>query len=437
MRIEDIHKIHCIGIGGIGVSAIARYFLIKQKKVSGSDVSESKITSLLKDRGADVHIGIHRAENVPKDADAVVYSPAIQRENPEYVEAVKRITEVYSYPEIVAKMMEGYISIVIAGTHGKSTTTAMTGKIFKDTGKDPIVIVGSLVKSFNGNILVGDGKHFIVEGDEYGASFLQYHPHILVITSIEVDHLDFYHDINNIIQAFNTLAMRVPKGGFIIANKEDMNVHEALKGVSAKIVYYGNGSQKDTLDVKIKVPGRHNELNALAAQSVAEIVGIDKESVLKSLENFEPIWRRFEVKGEINGVLVVDDYAHHPTEIKATLRAAKDRYPDRRIWCIFQPHQRNRTRMLFKDFIGSFNDADQLILTEVFYVKGREEGETISSEKLYEEIKKIRPVQYIAHVDDIADKIIPQLKDGDVVITMGAGDVTHVSDQLVSRIKKI
>ncbi|MFC1687848.1 UDP-N-acetylmuramate--L-alanine ligase [Patescibacteria group bacterium] len=437
MRIEDINKIHCIGIGGIGVSAIARYFIEKGKKVSGSDIMNSKIIKQLIDRGVDVHIGIHTTDNVPKDADVVIYSPAIQRNNPEYVEAVSRVTQVYSYPEMVAKLMKGFTSIVITGTHGKSTTTAMVGKIFQDSGMKPTVIVGSLVDSFDGNILVGNGKHFIVEGDEFGASFLHYYPHILVITSIEADHLDFYDNVRSIIQAFNTLAIRVPEDGFIIAKKDDRNISEALKGVSAKIVYYGKGSKNDHLDVKLHIPGRHNELNALAAQVVSEKAGINQESIWKSLKDFKPIWRRFECKGEVNGILVIDDYAHHPTEIKATLKAAKEKYPSRRLWCVFQPHQRNRTRMLFKDFIGSFVDADKLILTEAFFVEGREENESITTKQLYEEIKKKRSAQYIDRVDDITENIIPQLQDGDVVITMGAGNITHVSDQILHRLKKI
>ncbi len=437
MNMGQIQHVHLVGIGGIGVSAVARYMLVHGKHVSGSDLAPSAITDALVSRGAAVIFGEHRKESVAADVDLLVYSPAISKDNPERVEAEHRGIAILSYPEMVGELMEGHVRIVVAGTHGKSTTSAMVGRIFQKAGLDPTVIVGSLVPGFDGNVLVGNGKFFIVEGDEYQASFLRYKPDCLIITNIEADHLDFYKDLDDVKQSFHALAKKVPPEGFIVANIEDRNVLDVCHHLRSRVLWFGKGDTHESEITPLKIPGRHNINNALAACMLACELGVAMDIIASALKEFPGIWRRFEVKGESNGVTIIDDYAHHPTEIRATLKAAKEKYPGRRIWCIFQPHQRNRTRMLFQDFVNSFQDADKLVLTEIFFVEGREAGESINAKNLFDEILKHRDLQYIPQLGSIISGVLPQLKRGDVVITMGAGSITRISGDFLRALSEL
>ena len=341
-------KIYFIGIGGIGVSALAKYYLCQGFKVSGSDLAPSEITKALFKMGVALKIGPHRAKNLPKGVDAVIFSPAVRINNPEYREALKRKVELKSYPQALGELTKNHFTIAVSGTHGKSTTTALLGILLKSAGLDPSVIIGTKVKEFNNsNCLVGKSKYLAIEADEHFASFLNYWPQIIVLTTVEREHLDFYKNLNSIIKTYKKYINHLPEGGILVANKDDQNIKKIIKSFSGKIVYY---SQKDKDAKKIqkvlKVPGRHNIANALAVKRVGEILKIPEKTILSSLAKYQGAWRRFEVKEtKISGkrITLVSDYGHHPTEVKATVEGAREKYKNKKIWLVFQPHQYQRT----------------------------------------------------------------------------------------------
>ncbi|MFH1236452.1 MAG: cyanophycin synthetase [Parcubacteria group bacterium] len=428
------HHIYFIGIGGIGTSALAKYFLLKGMRVTGSDVKASRATNELSSLGATIFIGPHTASHVPPGIDQVVFSPAVESVNPELIVSKSYTNEIYSYPQAAGKIMEGAHQIVVSGTHGKSTTTSMIGYVLSDAGLDPTVFVGAYVQAFDGNVRIGKGPHCVIEGDEYAGSFFSYRPDTLIITSVEPDHLDYYGNFDNIIKAFRSVAEHVPQNGTIIACRENEGVIQTLLGLHKNIVWYGEGTAYSRLDFPLKVPGRHNQLNALAAVATADTLSISRDATQRSLMSYRGAWRRFEIKGKVRGVTIVDDYAHHPTEIRATLQAAKEQFPTSKIWCVFQPHQRSRTRILFKDFVAAFDDADEVVLTEIYYVEGREQGESITGRDLADAVRKRRTVHYIASLFDISIKLRSMVRPHDVVIVMGAGDIASVGDTLMKEL---
>jgi UDP-N-acetylmuramate--alanine ligase len=453
MNINKHKKIHFIGIGGIGVSGLARILLELGKEISGSDLVGSAITDELKKLGATIIIGKHQTRNVPVDCDTVIYTNAAKKSNPEYKKAIKLKKYLASYPEYVGHVLKNYIPIVVVGTHGKSTTTSMLAKIFLEAQLDPTILVGTKISECDGsNARLGLGRHFIVEGDEYKAAFLNYTPVGLIINNIEADHLDFYKNLTGVIKAFTKLITSVPKGGFVIANADDQNIEKILSKAKCRVITFGleKGDYRalhvvqhgeitrfavqglERFDLAIRVPGLHNVRNALAACIMALSFGIKHETIQKALLNYTGAWRRFEVKGEKDGLVVVDDYAHHPTEIKATLAAARKFFPNKKIWCIFQPHSGDRTKQLFNDFVTSFRDCDCLIMTEIYRVAGRERDTKISSKKLSEVIKKTHAnTQFIANYKKVPALIKDKLGHADVVITMGAGTITEISNQFL------
>jgi len=459
MNFQNIKKIHFIGIGGIGVSAIARIFLEQKKNVSGSDLSESGITEELRDLGAKVFIG-HRKDNISRDLDIVVYSPAVPEDNVELQEAKKIKVPVLSYPQILGQMMKNKFSICISGTHGKTTTTAMVSEILTRAGLDPTVVVGSEVMNWRSNARWGESKYFIVEACEYRRHFLNYSPHLILLTNIEYDHPDYYKDLQDVSNAFREFISKLPKDGLLIACKDSRNVEKILENIQCKIVTYGissnakwkaedikfeNGENKFIVkknnkiigDFTLWVPGKHNVQNALGAIALASELNIPYHDIRKALENFKGTWRRFSKRGEVNNIIIIDDYAHHPTEIKTTLEATREFYPKKRIWCVFQPHQHARILGLFREFITSFKDADKLIISDIYNVPGREEKtETISSKDLVQEIKKIgQDIKYIPKLDKVKDYLLHHLKSGDVVICMGPGDIYKLEGMLVKELK--
>lgn len=457
MNLNKIKKIYFIGIAGIGVSALAKLMLDMKKQVTGSDLVDSDIITQLKKQGAKCFIGQHQAKNISRDFDLVVYSNAVPKTNSELKQAKKLKIHCLSYPEFLGEIMKGKFPIIVAGTHGKSTTTAMLATILIEAGLDPTVVVGTKLPILNGNARLGKSKYMVVEGDEYKAAFLNYSPRGLIINSIEPDHLDYYKNLKNIISAFRQLVKKVPSHGLIVARADDENVKSVLKSARCKVITFGlkkgdflathiiqhgeltrfSIKGPERFDLALRVPGVHNALNALASGIMALALGIKQETIKKALLKYQGVWRRFEIKGEKRGIVIVDDYAHHPTEIKATLYAAKQYFRGQRIWCVFQPHQRNRTLTLFKDFVHSFADCDKLILTEIFDVAGREHDEKISSQDLTKAIKKIKNyVVYIKELKDITPYLTKKLKAGDVVITMGAGDITKISDELIKKLTK-
>jgi UDP-N-acetylmuramate--alanine ligase len=414
--LQQAKNIHFIGIGGIGISAIARMLIAQGKQVSGSDSSESEITKSLEKMGAKIFIG-QKKENIPVGIDLFIYTVAVKEDNPEFIEAKSRGVKMMTYAQTLTEISKSKYTIAVAGTHGKTTTTAMIAKILIDAGLDPTVIIGSLIRnpvsresssSFNGvpnysedvplgqdqdertNYISGKSKYLVVEACEYERSFLNILPKVAVINNIDADHLDYYGDLDGVISGFREFAQKVSSDGFVVCDPTDEKVAKALAGVEGKIIdrkdYYSSS-------IKLIVPGEHNRLNAATAIAVAKLLGVETAKALKSLETFSGAWRRFEYKGKTkNGALLYDDYAHNPQKVRAALQGARELFPDKRIVVVFQPHLFSRTKLLLSEFATAFNDADEIILAPIFPAREVFDS-TISSEILAEEIKKHnRPV---------------------------------------------
>src|SRR3989338_5851012 len=425
--LSKIKKTHFVGIGGIGVSAIARMMLAEGKIVGGSDTSDSAIIDELRKLGAKIFIG-HNADNVAEDVDLLVYTPALTADNPELKKADELDIPTLSYPEMLGLISKDKYTIAVSGAHGKTTTTAMIAKILIDAGLDPTVVVGSLLKDQGSNFVAGKSEYFVVEACEYKKSFLNLNPKIIVITNIDNDHLDYYGNLENIKKAFGEFAVKLPEDGYLVCDSNDKNFKEIIENVRCKIIDY----TKVNNNFNLKIPGEHNIKNAQAAMAVAEILGVDFKKAENSLKSFEGTWRRFEFKGETkNGVLVYDDYGHHPTEIKATLKGAREFFGGKKIWCVFQPHLYSRTKLLFGDFGKSFSDADEIILADI-YAAREPKDEGINSKMLAEEITKNGgKASYMESFDKITGFLAENAKKGDVIITMGAGDVFKIGENLL------
>lgn len=414
-------RIHFIGIGGIGVSALAQYYLAKGHKVSGSDLASSEITDLLKSKGVKISIGKNK---VPENTDFVIYSPAVKIKN------LKLKIPALSYPEALGGLTKKYFTIAVSGTHGKSTTTSMLGLLLLKAGLDPTVIVGTKIKEFgNTNYRAGKSKYLIIEADEHFASFLNYWPKIIVLTSIEADHLDFYKNLNNLVKTFKKYIKRLPKDGILVANKDDKNIQKLIEGNRISLKCY-SGEQKEARKLKkiLKVPGDHNVSNALAALTAARALGVPDKISYKALSEYKGSWRRFEMK-KVGSYSIISDYAHHPTEIRVTLKAVREKYPKKKIWCVYQPHQYQRTYYLFADFIKTFRKApiDKIILTDIYDVAGRENKQIkkkVSSEKLVKAINK-KNVVYLPK-NEIADCVKKDFPKNGMLIIMGAGDIYKI-----------
>ena len=429
-------KIHFIGISGIGVSALAQYYLSKKEQVSGSDLVPSEIAEILKKKGAKVSIGSNKAKNIPLKTELVIYSPAVKKDNPEFKQAKKLKIKLLSYPEALGELTKEHFTIAVAGTHGKSTTTSMLALIMIKAGLDPTVIVGTKLKEFsNSNFRLGRSKYLLIEACEHEASFLNYRPQIIVLTNIEADHLDYYKNMRNVLKAFKAFVSLLSKKGILIGNKDDANISRLsrkFKGYSLK--------QKKAKQIKkiLPVPGEHNIYNALAALTTAQVLKIPDKDTFAALTKYQGCWRRFEIFTGKDYTLV-SDYAHHPTEIKATLAAAREKFPDKKICCVFQPHQYQRTFLLAKDFIKNFsqalnkNQVNELILIDIYDVAGREGGvfkKKISSEKIVAEIKKKNKSKNSVLYIPTIKKAEKQLVNKEVIIVMGAGDIYNLSCRL-------
>jgi len=487
-------KVHFIGIGGIGVSALARYYLAKGHKISGSDLNSSEITEALKKMGVKIFIGPHKCLRFHlKQTDLVIYSPAISPNNPEIVTAKKGVIKCQSYPEALGELTKEYFTIAVCGTHGKSTITAMISLILIKAGLNPTVIVGTKLREFDdSNFRMGgypkknlkfkikNLKSLIIEADEHFASFLNYWPKIIVLTSLEPDHLDFYKNFKNYVSAFKKFISHLPKDGILIANKDDGNIskflnssHNNFSTAVKKLLYYSLRQKKaEKLKKILKVPGEYNVQNALAALTVARVLKIPDKISFKALSEYKGTWRRFEVveadkRGYLRGftpkITLISDYAHHPTKVRVTLKAAREKFPRRKIWLVYQPHQYQRTYYLFDDFVKIFQQAlnkswiNKLIITDIFDVAGREEKEIkkkVNSEKLVASIKykvsskKKEEILYIPTIKETADYLKKNLRGGppartssrrsragEVVIVMGAGDVYKLADLLIDPVR--
>lgn len=427
-------KVHVIGAGGIGLSAAAKYLLHQGVQVTGSDMVRTNVTDLLAARGATVTIG-QKAENVPADADLVLYSAAVPATNPERMHAKELGIRELTYNEYLGELSRTRRTIAISGTHGKSTTTAMLGKILEDAGLDPLVIVGSLVPSFpEGNLRLGNGEWFVVEACEHMRHFLELTPEIAVVTNIEPDHLDYYRDLADIKEAFGAFASRAKQ---VVWFGEDAASREL----------FSDRSEGIALDSSLKpaVPGRHNAIDASLAVHAAELVGVPRKQAAQTIAGYTGIWRRFERVGEFNGAPVYSDYAHHPTEIRATLQAAREVYPNHRLIVAFKPHQRDRTKHLWNEFVRCFELADMLILADIYEPSGRElADESVTSVRLLDEIRahnevigKKQACVHKATNDDVLEfldqTVRPPVKGmaGDVVFVIGAGNIDDVARSLV------
>lgn len=450
-------NIHCIGIGGIGLSAIAEILLARGFKVTGSDMKESDMTAKLAKNGARIFIG-HREENVA-DADLVVYSAAVGRDNPELKRAGERGIPAITRAEMLRVLMDEYEnSIAISGTHGKTTTTSMVSLILNNAGTEPTILVGGNLAEIEGNVKVGSGGYFVTEACEYMDSFLSLRPKIEIILNIDSDHLDYFKDIDHIVSSFDKFAKLVPENGLIIAYEANPFVNRVIKerknvitfGLNGDCTYEGanvsfNENGLPAFDVKknsellcriqLSVPGEHNILNALAAFSCCHSLGVDTSVIKKTLESYHGTERRFDIVGTTSaGVKIVDDYAHHPTEIKATLSACQN-VPHNKLWCIFQPHTYTRTLALFDEFADAFEKADELILAEIYAAREKNIYK-ISSSQLADKIKEVHPdkkVTFISEFEKIAEHVEREAAKGDMVLTMGAGDIYKVGEMILDK----
>ena len=455
--LSQYKKIHCIGIGGIGLSAIAEILLSRGYEVSGSDMKESAETARLASKGARVFIG-HRAENAD-EADLLVFSAAVGHDNPEMKRAEDRGIPILSRAQMLGLLMQEYEnSIAVSGTHGKTTTTSMVSLILDRAKLEPTILVGGNLAEIGGNVKVGHSRYFITEACEYMDSFLSLKPKIEIILNIDSDHLDYFKDIDHIVSSFDKFAQLVPASGTIIAYDANPFVNQVIRdldnvvtfGLSENCDYYAaniqfNEEGMPAFDVchdgqllsrvQLAVPGEHNILNALAAFTCACALGVEPQLTKETLERYHGTQRRFDIVGTTaKGVKIVDDYAHHPTEIKATLSASEN-VPHNKLWCIFQPHTYTRTIALFDEFAEAFEKADKLILAEIYAAREKNIYK-ISSAQLAEKIKETHPHKEVLFMEDfaaIADYVDDQAQRGDMVITMGAGDIYKVGEMLLER----
>ncbi len=446
LDLSKIKNVHFIGIGGIGISAIARLMLHDGKKVTGQDMQEGEVVKELIKVGADIKIG-QSFENIPKDTDLIVYTIAIDTYDPDLALKIKTQAgvPVRSYPQMLDIISKDKYTIAVSGTHGKTTTTAMIAQILRGVEYDPTVIVGSLLvgDSHNlnedrgkSNFIAGKSKYLVVEACEYRRSFLNINPKILVITNIDNDHLDYYKDIEDIKSAFREMVMKLPLDGYVVCNINDKNIADVIKDINIKII---NWEDYFDINLKLKVPGIHNKKDAAAAMAVADILGISKLNSEKYLGEFPGTWKRFEFKGTlIQKTLLYDDYAHHPTEIKASLDGFRELYPKNNGWkltVIFQPHLFSRTKLLLSDFSESFKDADEVILLPIYYAREIDDG-TISSEILSDEINKIsnnsKSFKDFESAEIYVKNNLSLMGDKDIIVTMGAGEASKIGDFLMN-----
>jgi UDP-N-acetylmuramate--alanine ligase len=456
-------RIHLIGIGGTGISAIARVLLEMGHTVSGSDRAESSFTRDLQSAGATIHIG-HSPMNI-EGADLVVRSSAIPDDNPEVVAARAARIPVVKRADFLGSLMDGKTGITIAGTHGKTTTTAMLAWLLTALEQEPTFIVGSVLANLGVNARAGKGNAFIIEADEYNRMFLGLKPTIEVVTNIEHDHPDCYPTLADLQAAFMEFVQHLPANGTLVACTEDPGAYALFtkaEKIGKNVLAYGlkptasDGRELETYTsvlsvngkggftfsacvlgrmatVELQVPGKHNVLNALAALTVTQLLDLPLASAARALGQFTGTGRRFEVRGEVNGVVVIDDYAHHPTEIQATLAAARSRYPRSPLWVVWQPHTYSRTQTLLEGFANSFGNADEVIVTEIY--ASREPKQDFSSKQVVEAMH--RPAHFIAELPEVSNYLNTHLRPGDVLLVLSAGDADQVSTSVLAHLKEV
>jgi UDP-N-acetylmuramate--alanine ligase len=453
---KRIKHIHFVGIGGIGMSGIAEVLLNLGYKVSGSDMKESDTTERLRRLGGEIFFG-HRAENITSP-HVVVISSAVKNDNVEVIAAREKQVPVIPRAEMLAELMRLKYGVAIAGAHGKTTTTSMVATVFAAGGIDPTVVIGGKLNSLGTNAKLGQGEFLVAEADESDGSFLKLSPTIAVVTNIDAEHLDYYKDIDEIKTAFLTFINKVPFYGVSVLCLDQPHIQALIPSLQKRYQTYGMSTQadyqardislrplgstfkvmhhnKDLGPFELSVPGVHNISNSLAAIAVARELDIDIETIRKALREFSGVQRRFQIKGEVGGVIVVDDYGHHPTEIKATLAAAATGM-ERRVVVVFQPHRYTRTQHLLEDFFTAFNQADKLIVMDI-YAAGEKPIPGVSGKALYEGIKKHghKDVMFIPEQDKLIEHLLKVLKKGDLMITLGAGDVWKLGELVLEKLQ--
>ena len=456
MELSEVKQVHCVGIGGIGLSAIAEILLSRGFSVSGSDSKETEITDRLIRKGAKLYLG-HRAKNIG-DADLVVYSAAVPMDNPELSHAIERGIPILTRAQLLGQLMkDASNSIAVSGAHGKTTCTSMISLILKNAGKDPTILVGGNLPEIGGNVSVGSGDFFITEACEYMDSFLSLTPKYAVILNIDSDHLDYFKDIDHIVRSFDCFANSVTDDGAVFAFDANPFVGSILQGLQKRCITYGfhencNYRAENILfgsdgypsfsirvdgeplcRISLRVPGEHNIANALAAAACTITMGIDLRIIISTLESFTGTQRRFDILGlTTKGVKIVDDYAHHPAEISATIKAAKN-IPHDRMWVVFQPHTYTRTLALHDDFAEALAGADKVILTEI-YAAREKNLQNISSRSIVNKMKSNdseNEVWFLPTFEEISEFVLTNARPDDLVITMGAGDIYLVGEQIL------
>ena len=450
---KPIH-VYFIGIGGISMSGLAEILLSEGFRISGSDMKESPLTNKLADLGATIYYG-QTISHIDNSVDLVVYTAAIREDNPEYISMKQLNIPSLSRAELLGQLMRNYkLPIAISGTHGKTTTTSMVSEVLLASDTDPTLSIGGILKSIHGNIRIGKSPYFVTEACEYTNSFLSFFPKIGVILNVEEDHMDFFKDIHEIRESFRKFSKLLPADGSLIINAEIEELPVITKDLDCKIIRYGFTEDCDyyatdisynelghgiytlvrknlpSVRVSLGVPGLHNISNSLATFALADLLKLPEENTLKALKNFNGTERRFEYKGQIGGITVIDDYAHHPTEITATLTAAQN-YPHNTLWCVFQPHTYTRTKAFLKDFAQALSKADKIILADI-YAAREVNTLNISSLDLKAEIEKLgKECFYFPTFDEIENFLLQNSINGDLLITMGAGDIVKVGESLL------
>ncbi len=456
INIDDFSNVHFIGIGGISMSALAEILLDKGVSVSGSDSKNSSILEKLKIKGANIYIG-HGSENIKDGLDLIVFTDAISPDNPEFLEAKLKNIQTIDRGNFLGQLMKKYEnSIAISGTHGKTTTTGMLSTIIHNTPLDPTILLGGELDCIDGNVRIGSDKLILTEACEYKANLLKFHATTAVILNVEADHLDFYKDISEIIDVFKGFVSNVPEDGHIIVNSDDQNAMNSVVAAKCEVLTFGvdNNSNykandvsfnsegksffnlvvnnKDSYDVVLNVTGIHNVYNALGAIASAHVAGLSMEQVIAGINEYTGTHRRLEHKGFFRGVRVIDDYAHHPTEIAVTLKSMKN-LDFKKIWCIFQPHTYTRTKSLLHEFSESFFDADTVIISNIYAAREKDNGEIHSKHLVDLLVDKGVDAMHFDDFEDIAEYISKNANDGDLVLTMGAGDVYTIGEVLVRK----
>ena len=453
--ILDKDNIHFVGIGGIGMSAIALVLLKMGYKVSGSDLEGNGLTKKLSKMGADIFTA-HNASNLPANTQVVVYSSSINSANPEIAEAIKRNLPVVKRAQALGEILNAKKGIAVTGTHGKTTTTSLISVMLEKCKLDPTVIIGGEVELFGGNAKFGKGEYIVAEADESDGSFLYLKPMYSVITNIEMEHVDYYGTLDDAIKSYTAFAQNTKRGGTLFYNYEDANIKKALACFKGKKESFGLYKGPDIYPLELKmnefkssficvyknevlgrvflnIPGRHNALNSLAAILIGFKIGLNFENITQSISTFTGTKRRFHLRADTKGIMLIDDYAHHPTEIRAVLDACRN-WKDRRIVVVFQPHRYSRTKFLAEDFGRCFKGADKLILTDI-YAASEEPIEGVSVKNIYDRVKKngINDVTMMQK-KSVADHVMALKKHGDIILVLGAGDIKEVANELSERL---